>query len=96
MPLPISAHPGDSPGKNTGMSCHFLLQGNLPNPGVESGSPALQADSLPSEPPYCEGTGPFQGFPELMEFPPWSYEAGAVNQEKSGDGVCVKASESGS
>ena len=78
------------------MSCHVLLQGNLPNPGVESGSPALQADSLPSEPPYCEGTGPFQGFPELMEFPPWSYEAGAVNQEKSGDGVCVKASESGS
>ena len=25
--------------------------GNLPNPGIEPGSPALQADSLPSEPP---------------------------------------------
>ena len=25
--------------------------GNLPNPGIERGSPALQADSLPSEPP---------------------------------------------
>ena len=25
--------------------------GDLPNPGIELGSPALQADSLPSEPP---------------------------------------------
>ena len=24
---------------------------DLPNPGIRSGSPALQADSLPSEPP---------------------------------------------
>ena len=23
------------PGKNTGMSCYFLLQGNLPDPGME-------------------------------------------------------------
>ena len=26
-----------------------LLQGDLPNPGIEPGSPALQADSLPTE-----------------------------------------------
>ena len=25
--------------------------GDLPNPGIETGSPALQADALPSEPP---------------------------------------------
>ena len=25
--------------------------GNIPNQGIEPGSPALQADSLPSEPP---------------------------------------------
>ena len=25
--------------------------GDLPDPGIEPGSPALQADSLPSEPP---------------------------------------------
>ena len=25
--------------------------GDLPNPGIEPGSPALQADALPSEPP---------------------------------------------
>ena len=28
-----------------------LLQGNLPDPGMEAKSPALQADSLLSEPP---------------------------------------------
>ena len=28
----------------------FPSPGDLPNPGVEPGSPALQADSLPSEP----------------------------------------------
>ena len=31
--------------------CHFLLQGNLPDPGIKPRSPALQADALPSEPP---------------------------------------------
>ena len=29
----------------------FLSPGDLPNPGIKLGSPALQADSLPSEPP---------------------------------------------
>ena len=41
----------DSPGKNTGMGCHFLLQGNFPDPRIEPRSPALQADALTSEPP---------------------------------------------
>ena len=41
----------DSPGKNTGVGCHSLLQGNLPDPGIEPWSLVLQADSLPSEPP---------------------------------------------
>ena len=36
--------------QNTGVGCHFLLQGNLPDSGVEPGSSTLQADSLPSEP----------------------------------------------
>ena len=31
--------------------CHFLLQGDLRNPGIKPGSPALQADASPSEPP---------------------------------------------
>ena len=43
--------PWDSPGKNTGVGCHSLLQVIIPNQGSNPGSPALQADSLPSEPP---------------------------------------------
>ena len=56
-PPGFSVH-GDSPGKNTGVSCHALLQGMaggrgqlLPNPGIEPRSLALHEDSLPSEPP---------------------------------------------
>jgi len=37
--------------KNTGVGCHFLLQGNLPDPGIEPRSLTLQADALTSEPP---------------------------------------------
>ena len=40
--------PWDSSGKNTGVGWHSLLQGNLPDPGIETGSHGLQADSLPS------------------------------------------------
>ena len=29
----------------------FPFPGDFPNPGIEPGSPALKADSLPSEPP---------------------------------------------
>ena len=47
--------------RNTGADCHFLLQGNLPDPGIES-NPCLlhllrcQAGSLPLAPagkPMC-------------------------------------------
>ena len=31
--------------------CHFLLQENLPDPGIEPRSPALHADALTSELP---------------------------------------------
>ena len=40
---PGSSVRGDSPDKNTGVDCHALLQGSKLS--------ALQADSLPSEPP---------------------------------------------
>ena len=39
----------DFPGKNTGVSCHFPIQGNLPDAGIDPRLPALQADSLPTE-----------------------------------------------
>ena len=38
--------PWNSVGQNTGAGSHSLLQGDLPNPGVEPMSPALEADSL--------------------------------------------------
>ena len=49
-PPGTSVH-GDSPGKEywSGLPCP--LPGDLPNPGIESRSPALQANSLLSEPP---------------------------------------------
>ena len=37
---------GDSPGKNTGMGYHALLQGIFPTQGLNPGSPALWVDSL--------------------------------------------------
>ena len=48
--------PWNSPGKNTGMGSHSLLQGIFPifpifDPGVKAGSPTLQADTFPPEPP---------------------------------------------
>ena len=42
--------PWDSPGKNTGMGCHALLQGIFPTQELNQGLP-LQADSLPAELP---------------------------------------------
>ena len=41
--------PWNSQGKNTGVGSYSLLQGDLPDPGIETGSPAFQADSLTSE-----------------------------------------------
>ena len=43
--------PWNSPGQNTGVgSLSLTSPGDLPKPGVEPKSPALQAASLPDEP----------------------------------------------
>ena len=47
MSPPGSSVHGDSPGKNTGIGCHALLQGIFPTQRL---NPCLE-DSLPSEPP---------------------------------------------
>ena len=50
--LPGSSVHGDSPGQNTGMGSHSLLQGVFPTQVLSPGLPsALQVDSLPSDPP---------------------------------------------
>ena len=41
----------------------FPSPGDLPNPGIEPGSPALQADSLPSE---SQGSHHGSNFPLLQ------------------------------
>ena len=48
---PDSAVHRDSPDKNTRVDCRALLQGNLPNSGIEPRSTSLQVNSSPSEPP---------------------------------------------
>ena len=41
----------NSPGQNTGVGKLFPSPGDVPNPEIKPKSPALQADSLPAEPP---------------------------------------------
>ena len=41
--------PWNSLGQNTGVGSLFPSPGDLSNPWIEPGSPALQADSLPTE-----------------------------------------------
>ena len=43
--------PWNSPGQNTGVGSLSLLQGIFPTPWIQPRPPALQADSLPAEPP---------------------------------------------
>ena len=41
----------DFPGKNTGVGCHFLLQGGLSDPGIKPASLALADRFFTTEPP---------------------------------------------
>ena len=41
--------PWNSPGQNTGVGSLIPSPGDLPDPGIKPGPPALQADSLPTE-----------------------------------------------
>ena len=43
--------PWNSQGQNAGVGSLSLLQGIFPTQGLNSGSPTLQANSLPAEPP---------------------------------------------
>ena len=51
--------PWDSPGKNMGVGCHFLLQENPPDLGIRPASlvsPALAGGFLPGKPYALLGT----------------------------------------
>ena len=68
---PGSSVHGDSPGQNTGV-------GDLPNPGIKPRSPALQEDSLPSEP---------QGKPKNIGVGSLSLLQGIVPTQESNHGL---------
>ena len=54
-----------------GVGSHSLLQGDLPHPGIEPGSPTLQADSLLSEPPRKLSIQPINTWLQrLVQCPP--------------------------
>ena len=67
--------PWNSPDQNTGVGSLSLLQGNLPNPGIEPRSPALQADSLPGKPKNTA-----VGSLSLLQ---WIFPTQESNREKS-------------
>ena len=48
-------YPLHFPGKNTGMDCHFLLQGDLPYPGIKPMSSALVGGFLTSRAIWISG-----------------------------------------
>ena len=50
-PMDCSLCPWNSPGKNYWSGLVFPSPRDLPDPGIEPGSPPLPADSLPFEPP---------------------------------------------
>ena len=68
--------PWNSPGHNTRVGSLSLLQGELPNPGIEPKSLALQVDSLPAEPqgkPKNTGAG-------SLSLPQWIFLTQESNQ----------------
>ena len=79
----------------SGVGCHFLLQGGLPDTEIESRSLALQADSLLSEPPsrWGRGRGGWRGhksllyltkIPEWLERARWGLHAGDAIEGRAG------------
>ena len=48
----------------------FPSPGDIPDPGIEPGSPALQADALTSEPPGISNK--YTYIPSLLSLPPTS------------------------
>ena len=76
--LPGSSVHGDSPGENSGLPCPPL--GDLSKPGMEPRSPALQVDSLTSEPPgkphhYLP---PLKMYQSIQRGPPPSASSGPI------------------
>ena len=81
--------PWNFPGKNSGLGCHFLLQGIFLTQGLNPGLLTLQADSLPSESPgkpYSKGS--------CLHMQYWPYRAILQDRESvPGLSVCALATD---
>ena len=66
----VILYPWNSPGKNTGMGCHALIQGIFPTQGSKPRSPALQADSLPLS---YQGSQPISASSSKSKFQAFHY-----------------------
>ena len=68
----------------------FLSPGDLPGPGIKPGSPALQADSLPSE-PLGKPLGRESNWPLLDHMPiSWASECWNLNRQLNQDCIHYK------
>ena len=73
-------NPWNSLGQNTGVGKPFPSPGDLPNPGIEPRSCALQADSLPAEP---------QGSPRILKWVAYPFSNGS-SQPRNQTGIfCI-------
>ena len=61
----------------------FPSPGDLPNPGIEPGSPALQADALPSEP-----LEELRAWLEGSEAVGWAQTLGSLECQAQKSGLC--------
>ena len=91
------------------MDCHSLLQGELLDPGIKTGSPALQADSLLSEPLRTQKNCTKKGLndpdnhdgvithvePDILECEvKWALGSITTNKASGGDGITLSYSKS--
>ena len=81
--------PWDSPGKNTGVGCHALLQEIFPTQGSKPRSPSLQADSFTAEPP---GNREFYMLRQVLKKKKKKREKRRVNGKKMEKGDKKRAS----
>ena len=72
---PGSSVHGDSPGKNTGMSCHALLQGIFPTQGLNLGLP------------HCRQILSHWGSPRILEWVAYSLPRGNFLTQESNWGL---------
>ena len=84
---PGSSVHADSPGKNTGVGCHALLQGIFPTQGLNLGFPHCKQISLKSEPWGKPSVSTYITFINLLEggngrkSANWAWEREAITTE---------------